>query len=215
MPGNCSMATNTDGSQTLTCKPAGHAAYVGFLAQADVIFDESRIHGGTDSYDTTAHNFSNAYSVTAAQVPALQRTPVNIFRLDGSISDARNGIRGNNWFEAAKAQPQQLLAGMMEALWGDKFHSTCGNKYLRRAVPGQGQEVLSHNNCQASDPGGNHNCTGIHQLAHQIPQCAPGSAVVASDQQTTTAAPDLASFASTMKVSAIIVLSVLPLTALS
>merc|ERR1712070_1240584 len=100
MPGNCSMATNTDGSQTLTCKPGGHAAYVAFLAQADVIFDESSIHGGTDRYDTTAHNFENAYSVTAAQVPALARNPRNIFRVDGSISDARNGIRGNNWFEA-------------------------------------------------------------------------------------------------------------------
>jgi hypothetical protein len=41
MPQHCSMATNTDGSQTLTRKPDGHAEYVKFLAQVDVIFDES------------------------------------------------------------------------------------------------------------------------------------------------------------------------------
>merc|ERR1719379_3415032 len=137
MPDGCSMATNTDGSQTLTCKPAGHKAYVKFLAEADVIFDESRIHGGTDSYDISAHDFAGSYSVTAQEVPALARSPVNIFRLDGSISDSREGTRGNNWFEASKAQPQQLLAGMMEALWGDNFESHCGNKYLRRAVRGK------------------------------------------------------------------------------
>merc|ERR1719401_1455881 len=99
MPAGCSTATNTDGSQTLTCDPSGHAAYVGFLAQADVIFDESRIHGGTDSYDTTAHDFEGSYSVTAAEVPALARSPRNIFRLDGSVSDDREGTRGSNWFE--------------------------------------------------------------------------------------------------------------------
>ena len=81
-----------------------------------------------------------SYSVTATEVPALASNPINIFRLDGSISDARDGTRGNNWFEGSKAQPQQLLADMMEALWGDSFQSPCGSKYLRRAIPGEGQE---------------------------------------------------------------------------
>eukprot|EP00931_Biecheleriopsis_adriatica_P002913 TRINITY_DN10409_c0_g1_i2.p1 TRINITY_DN10409_c0_g1~~TRINITY_DN10409_c0_g1_i2.p1 ORF type:complete len:548 (-),score=105.28 TRINITY_DN10409_c0_g1_i2:63-1643(-) len=175
MPEGCSMATNTDGSQTLTCDPSGHAAYVKFLAGADVIFDESRIHGGTDSYDTTAHDFEGSYGVTAADVPALARNPRNIFRLDGSTSDPRDGTRGNNWFEASKAQPQQLLAGMMEALWGDSFQSPCGMKYLRRAIPGKGQEVLGHDDCPLYDKGGNHDCAGIHELAHQIPQCMPST----------------------------------------
>jgi len=178
MPDGCSTATNTDGSQTLTCDPSGHAAYVLFLAEADVIFDESRIQGD-DSYDTTAHDFEGSYSVTAAEVPALAHDPVNIFRLDGSTSDHRfdaaNGVsmRGNNWFEGSKAQPQQLLAGMMEALWGDSFESPCGNKYLRRAIPGEGQEALGHDDCPLSDEGGNHDCAAIHELAHEIPQCMP------------------------------------------
>mmetsp|Transcript_97917 Transcript_97917/g.210023 ORF Transcript_97917/g.210023 Transcript_97917/m.210023 type:complete len:538 (-) Transcript_97917:97-1710(-) len=174
MPAGCTMATNTDGSQTLTCDPSGHAAYVGFLASADVIFDESRIQG-PDSYDTTNHDFAGSYSVTAAEVPALARNPVNIFRLDGSTSDLRDGTRGSNWFEASKAQPQQLLAGMMEALWGDKFKSPCGMKYLRRAIPGQGQEVLAHADCQFYNQGGVHDCGAIHELQHQIPQCMPTS----------------------------------------
>merc|ERR1712187_206439 len=76
-------------------------------------------------------------------------------------------------FEASKAQPQQLLAGMMEALWGDNFKSPCGNKYLRRAIPGEGQEELGHDDCPLYDEGGNHDCAGIHELAHQIPQCMP------------------------------------------
>jgi hypothetical protein len=176
MPDGCSMATNTDGSQTLTCDPSGHAAYVLFLAEADVIFDESSIHGGTDGYDTTAHDFAGSYSVTAAEVPALGHDPVNIFRLDGSTSDPRNGVRGSNWFEGSKAQPQQLLAGMMEALWGDSFESSCGNKYIRRAIPGEGQEVLRHDDCPLFDEGGNHDCAAIHEHAHEIPQCMPESA---------------------------------------
>jgi len=201
MPAGCSAATNTDGSQTLTCDPSGHAAYVGFLAQADVIFDESRIHGGTDSYDTSAHDFEGSYGVTAAEVPALKRNPRNIFRVDGSVSDARDGTRGNNWFEAAKAQPQQLLAGMMEALWGDNFQSPCGSKYLRRAILGEGQEVLGHNNCPLYDAGGNHDCLQIHEIAHMIPQCMPAPAPV--------------NFAASMKLSATIVLSALWLIASS
>jgi len=177
MPEGCSTATNTDGSQTLTCDPSGHAAFVQFLAEADVIFDESRIRGGTDSYDTTAHDFEGSYSVTAAEIPALARNPRNIFRLDGSTSDHRDGTRGNNWFEASKAQPQQLLAGMMEALWGESFHSPCGNKYLRRAIPGEGQEVLGHDDCPLYDEGGNHDCAAIHEHAHQIPQCSLGATI--------------------------------------
>jgi hypothetical protein len=173
MPDGCSIATNTDGSQTLTCNPSAHAAFVGFLAEADAIFDESRIHGGIDSYDTTAHDFEGSYNVTAAQVPALAHNPRNIFRLDGSIGDARDGVRGNNWFEGSKAQPQQLLADMMEALWGDSFQSPCGVKYLRRAIQGEGQEERSHDDCPMYDEGGNHDCAAIHQHAHQIPQCRP------------------------------------------
>jgi len=203
MPKGCSTATNTDGSQTLTCDPSGHAAYVGFLAEADVIFDESRIHGGTDSYDTSAHDFEGSYGVTAAEVPALKRNPRNIFRVDGSTSDSRDGTRGNNWFEAAKAQPQQLLAGMMEALWGDNFQSPCGNKYLRRAIPGEGQEVLGHDDCPLYDESGNHDCVKIHELEHQIPKCMPTTPNVMAD------------FAASMKLSATIVFSMLWLSTLS
>jgi hypothetical protein len=175
MPDGCSMATNTDGSGTLTCDPSGHAAYVKFLAEADVIFDESRIHGGTDAYDTSAHDFEGSYSVTAEEVPALKRNPRNIFRLDGSTSDSRDGVKGSNWFEASKAQPQQLLAAMMEALWGDGFQSPCGMKYLRRAIAGEGQEVLGHDDCPLYDKNGKHDCDGIHQQAMEVPQCTPGA----------------------------------------
>jgi hypothetical protein len=169
IPAGCSIATNTDGSQTLTCDPAGHAAFVGVLAEADVIFDESY----DPSYDTTAHDFEGSYSVAAAEVPALKRNPRNIFRLDGSVSDPRGGMKSSNWFEAGPSQPQQLLAGMMEALWGDSFQSPCGNKYVRRAIPGEGQEVLGHDDCPLYDKNGNYNCAGIHELEHQIPQCMP------------------------------------------
>jgi len=190
MPSGCTTATNTDGSQTLTCDPSGHDAFVDLIAEADVIFDESRLHGGTDSYDITVHDFAGAYGVSDTQVPALAHNPPNIFRLDGSVSDARDGTRGSNWFEGSKAQPQQLIAGMMEALWGDKFHSPCGNKYLRRAIPGEGQEVLGHHNCSLYDEGGNHDCAGIHQHAHEIPQCCPSATQTATTATvTTTKAP--------------------------
>jgi hypothetical protein len=210
MPQNCTMATNTDGSQTLTCDPDGHKAFVSLIAKADAIFDESSIHGGTDSYDTSAHNFEKSYSVTAADLPALARNPRNIFRVDGSTSDLRDGTRGNNWFEASKAQPQQLLAGMMEALWGDSFKSPCGMKYLRRAIPGKGQEVLGHDDCPLYDEGGNHDCAGIHELAHQIPQCMKGATIKLST--TTTVAPEAAeeaSSASGVKLSITVVLALL------
>jgi hypothetical protein len=206
MPDGCSMATNTDGSQTLTCDPSGHQAFIKFLAEADVIFDESSIHGGTDGYDTTAHNFEGSYGVTAAVVPALARNPRNIFRLDGSTSDARDGTKGNNWHEASKAQPQQLLAGMMEALWGDSFQSPCGMKYLRRAIPGKGQEVLGHDDCPLNDEGGNHNCAAIHEHAHQIPLCKNGATVKLSTTPQTPA--DEASSASGVGLSIVVVLAV-------
>jgi hypothetical protein len=75
---------------------------------------------------------------------------------------------------------------MMEALWGDAFKSPCGMKYIRRAIPGKGQEVLGHDDCPLYDAGGNTNCTAIHDYAHQVPQCMPTDTTIPTI--TTTAA---------------------------
>jgi len=172
LPAGCTMATNNDGSQTLECTGAdGLASFKAFLAEADVIVDESYIA----DHDTTTHDFEAAFSVTAAEVPALARSPPNIFRYDGTVSDPRDGTGsvGNAWLDDSKAQPQQLLAGMMEMLWSTSFHSPCGLKYFRRAIPGQGQSQLGHDDCPLYDEGGDHNCDAIHDHLHEVPQCMP------------------------------------------
>merc|ERR1712087_285772 len=101
------------------------------------------------------------------------RNPPNIFRYDGSVSDpwGEYGTVGSNWFEQMPAQPQQLLAGMMEVLWSTSFESHCGMKFLRRAIRGQGQTQLGHDDCPMFDADNNHDCAGIHNYMHEVPQC--------------------------------------------
>jgi len=171
-PANCTFTDNSDGSKTLECEPEGDglAAFKSFLAEADVIIDEQYIA----NHVTTSHDFAATYKVTAGEVPALARDPPNIFRLDGSVSDdiGAEGNVGTHWYELMPSQPQQLLAGLMEAVWGDSFHSPCGMKFLRRAIPGQGQTVNGDDDCPYHDAGGSHDCAAIHEHLHESPQCA-------------------------------------------
>lgn len=172
-PAGCSRTSNTDGAVTLSCGgTAGIQSFKVFLAEADVIVDET-----STGYDTTAHDFEATFFVTPQEVPALARTPINIFTLDGTVSDGwgQYDTQGSAWHNTAKAQPQQLLAGMMEMLWGDSFESPCGLKYFRRAVSGEGQTVVGHEDCPYHDEGGNHDCAAIHEHEHEVPQCMPSS----------------------------------------
>lgn len=172
-PAGCTFGTNTDGAKTLTCPGASDTAmesFKAFLAQADLIIDESYVA----NHDATAFNFTATYPVTAEEIPALARDPPNIFRLDGMVSDnvGAAGQVGSSWFEQMPSQPQQLLAGVMEALWSSNFHSPCGFKFLRR-VDGKEQNKLGHDDCPYHDAGGNHKCAGIHNHMHDIPKCYP------------------------------------------
>jgi len=191
-PKNCTFGQNTDGAKTLTCPgddAAALASFKKFLAEADVIIDESYVA----NYDVTAFDFATTYMVTAQELPALARNPPNIFRLDGTISDnvGADGKIGSHWFEGMPSQPQQLLAGMMEALWSDHFQSSCGFKYLRRVLQGQAQVSLGHHDCPYHSADGNHDCAGIHNHMHEVPKCSEGANYekLPTTTTTTTAAP--------------------------
>jgi hypothetical protein len=85
------------------------------------------------------------------------------------------------------AQPQQLLAGMMEALWSNNFQSSCGFKYLRRITASQ--TVLGHDDCPFFDINGNHDCGDIHTRLNTVPNCSHG-ATISFTPSTTVAASD-------------------------
>jgi hypothetical protein len=172
-PAGCTFGSNTDGAKTLSCPSSSSEAlssFKAFLAQADVIIDESWV----TNHDPTAFNFTETYLVTAEEIPALARNPPNIFRLEGSVSDnvGAAGSVGSNWAEQMPSQPQQLLAGMMEALWSNNFDSPCGFKFLRRVFQGQGQTQLGDDDCPYHSADGNHNCAGIHTHMHEVPKCS-------------------------------------------
>jgi hypothetical protein len=189
-PEACTFDSNTDGAKTLTC-PGDNAtalsSFKAFLAEADVIIDESYVA----NYDVTAFDFAATYSVTAQEVPALARNPPNIFRLDGTISDnvGAEGQIGSMWFEQMPSQPQQLLAGMMEALWSSHFESSCGFKFLRRVLQGQAQTQLGHHDCPYHSADGNHNCTEIHNHMHEVPKCSQQANYEDLPTTTSSAAP--------------------------
>ncbi|CAK0875539.1 unnamed protein product [Prorocentrum cordatum] len=171
-PDGCVTSVGTDGSARLGCGgEKGLASFRAFLAEADVIVDETYISG----HDTAAHDFAGSFYVTAADVPALARDPVNIFRADGTVSDSRGGAVGSAWFDWGQAEPQQLLAGMMGMLWGGSFESPCGLKYFRRAVPGEGQEQVGHDDCPYWSQDGNHDCAAIHDHLHEVRSCMPAA----------------------------------------
>lgn len=184
-PANCTYPSNTDGTKKLQCagSDAGPASFKSFLKEADIIIDESYVY----NYAAANYNFTTVYSVTADEIPAYARSPTNVFRLGGSISDAHEGSVGSNWFEQMPSQPQQLLAGMMEAFWSGNFQSPCGFKYLRR-VHGQdsSQTTLGHDDCPYYSANGNHNCAAIHTHVHEVAKCSQGASL--SGLATTTAA---------------------------
>jgi len=189
-PADCTFSSNSDASKTLSCEATGTglASLKSFLAEADVIIDEQYVA----NHVTDTHDFAATYSVTAEDVPALARNPPNIFRLDGLIGDnvGAEGQVGNMWFELMPSQPQQFLAGLMEAIWSENFQSPCGTKFLRRAIQGQGQTVLGADDCPYHDQGGDHDCAAIHDHMHEAPQCAEQAEVVLAPTVTTTAAAE-------------------------
>jgi len=171
-PNGCTFGSNTDGAKTLSCpgSGAGLSSFKSFLAQADVIIDETYVA----NHDTTSFDFAATYSVTAQEIPSLARNPPNIFRLEGMVSDSVGaaGQVGSSWFDQMPSQPQQLLADMMEAFWSNNFHSPCGFKFLRRVIRGRNQTQLGHHDCPYHRANGNHQCAGIHNHMHEVPKCS-------------------------------------------
>jgi iron complex transport system substrate-binding protein len=175
-PANCTFSSNTDGSKGMTCKGEGKglSSFKAFLAQADVIIDESFV---SNYVLTSISDFTKTYKLADKEIPALARNPPSVFRLDGTKSDNVGAAKqiGSSWFEAMPSQPQQLLAGLMEAFWSDKFESTCGFKFLRRIAAGHGQTELGHDDCPYYKANGKHDCAGIHSHMHKVPTCSPPS----------------------------------------
>jgi hypothetical protein len=184
-PAGCTYPSNTDGAKVLSCDSTGEglSSFKLFLAQADVIIDETWV----TNYVPADFNFTATYPVPENEIPALSRNPPNVFRLEGSISDnvGAAGQIGSSWFEQMPSQPQQLLAGMMEAFWSTKFQSSCGFKFLRR-IEGQdsSQTQLGHDDCPYYSANGNHNCAGIHDHLHEIPKCMPLTTTTAVNTET-------------------------------
>ncbi|CAE6971033.1 unnamed protein product [Symbiodinium sp. CCMP2456] len=180
-PAGCSFTDNTDGSKMMSCEiPAGDAAFTSFLAEADVIIDESSLW---PDYDPAKYRgFATIYNVTADQVPALARNPPNIFRLDGHVSDAfSDGTVGSGWFDIQQSEPQQFLAGLMEAIWTDDFVSSCGQKYLWRVSDLSAQNVVGHQNCPLYSAGQN-DCQSLHDRLHTPPMCSGTTTTLQSQE---------------------------------
>jgi len=175
-PTACTLGSNSDGATTLSCpnSAAGLSSFKKFLKQADVIIDETYVVNN----DVSSFDFAATYNVTAQEIPALARNPPNIFRLEGMVSDniGAAGMVGSSWFEQMPSQPQQLLAGMMEAFWANDFQSSCGFKFLRRIVNGPTQTQLGHDDCPYYRASGTHQCAAIHNHVYNVPKCSPKDA---------------------------------------
>ena len=184
-PAGCSFTANTDGTKSMSCDiPAGDAAFTSFLAEADVIIDESSLW---PDYDPTKYRgFGTIYNVTADQVPALARNPPNIFRLDGQVSDAfgDGNSQGMSWLDISQSEPQQTLADLMEAIWDRDFTSTCGQKYMWRVSDLNAQNVVGHQDCPLYSAQGQNDCQSLHGRLHIPPMCSAGN--VFEPMETTT-----------------------------
>ncbi|CAE7293791.1 unnamed protein product [Symbiodinium natans] len=183
-PKNCTFASNNDGSKTMSCDIGdGDAGFKSILAEADVIIDEFSLW---PTHAASAYpGFGTVYNVTPQEVPALARNPPNIFRVDGYISDPfEDGTVGMGWFDIQQSEPQQTLAGLMEAIWDADFTSTCGQKYIRRASDNNAQQVVSHSDCPLVDSLGH--CERIHGRASSPPMCSPGKVFEPFETTTTT-----------------------------
>ncbi|CAE6940144.1 unnamed protein product [Symbiodinium microadriaticum] len=190
-PAGCTFSTNTDGTKTMRCDiPAGDAAFTSFLAEADVIIDESSLW---PDYDPAKYRgFATIYNVTADQVPALARNPPNIFRLDGQVSDAfgDGNSQGMSWLDIQQSEPQQALAGLMEAIWDRDFTSTCGQKYLWRVSNPSAQNVVGHQDCPLYSAQGQNDCQSLHGRLHVPPMCSAGNVFEPLETTTTVASQE-------------------------
>ena len=107
----CEFLTNTDGSQTYRCDAAVAKDHVlELLGNADVIMDStSSPLGYLQAY--TLDDFISSYQVPAdMQLKAM--TGAKVFREDGAINDAREGVQGSARFEQMFAQPQEYVNDM-------------------------------------------------------------------------------------------------------
>lgn len=172
-PAGCTRSENTDGSSKMTCDGTddGKMSFKAFLAQADLIIDQYANWPNYSAYNRGG--FEEVYSLTAAGVPALEANPQKAFALDRVITDTAGaeGKMGMPWLDLAQSQPQVFLAGLMEALWEDDFHSNCGLTYLRRISSPEHQSDMGHDDCPLFSSDGNHDCSEIHTHLHEVRRC--------------------------------------------
>ena len=168
----CDFLTNTDGSQTYRCDAATAKDHVlELLGNADVIMDStSSPLGYLQAY--TLDDFISSYGIPAdMQLKAM--TGARVFREDGAVSDARDGMMGSAQFEQMFAQPQEYVNDMMMALWGDEFNGRCPMRYLRSLYAPFPRDPMEHSDCPLFDEGNNHDCAAIHDFLHEVQMCAP------------------------------------------
>lgn len=168
----CDFLTNTDGSQTYRCDAAVAKDHVlELLGNADVIMDSTTSPlGYLQAY--TLDDFISSYQIPAdMQLKAM--TGARVFREDGAVNDAREGMMGSAQFEQMFAQPQEYVSDMMKALWGDEFNGRCPMRYLRSLYAPFPRDPMEHSDCPLFDEGNNHDCAGIHDFLHEVQMCAP------------------------------------------
>lgn len=181
LPAGCTERKESDGSITVQCakNETGKASFKKFLKLADIIIDQEADY--SDLSASAMKSFSNVYGVTTTGVPAFEASPPHVFTPDRVISDAE-GVAddkksGRPWTTLAQSQPQRLLAGLMEVMWGDEFESSCDLTYLRRRSSPEHQTVMSHDACPLYSSDNSHDCAGIHTYMHDVPLCAPGAKI--------------------------------------
>lgn len=102
---NCTLTTNSDGSGTYECTSENLQHFLQLLGGADLIIDETFVlNHGAYSLDDFVRNFG----LDGANAPSLKaREAGAVYRIDGSVSDARaDGTVGTNWYEQMPVQPQ-------------------------------------------------------------------------------------------------------------
>eukprot|EP01062_Namystynia_karyoxenos_P005880 TRINITY_DN12033_c0_g1_i1.p2 TRINITY_DN12033_c0_g1~~TRINITY_DN12033_c0_g1_i1.p2 ORF type:complete len:642 (+),score=248.16 TRINITY_DN12033_c0_g1_i1:87-1928(+) len=96
---------------------------------ADVIIDE------VYAFDPSSHSMSgflSSFGLSAADQPNYPfLRDSQVWRLDGTHSDPRDGTRGLAWFEDAVPNPHWVLSDLIRAMYGSST-TQCELRYLRR-----------------------------------------------------------------------------------
>lgn len=103
---HCTLTTNSDGSGTYECTSENLEHFLQLLGGADLIIDETYVanHG-----DYVLDDFVRNFGLDDANAPSLKaRDAGAVYRIDGSVSDPRDGTGtvGSNWYEQMPVQPQ-------------------------------------------------------------------------------------------------------------